>query len=117
MAVNVLTNYIVPLLALGMKSLRERSVLPQLVNHQYDATPGAKFSTIQIPIPSAVSAVDVTPGHTAPDTGAVAPTSVSLAVDRWKEAAFTMTDADLMKVDHGIIPTPVSYTHLTLPTS
>jgi hypothetical protein len=104
MAVNVLTNYIVPLLALGMKSLRERSVLPQLVNHQYDAAPGAKFSTVLINIPSATVATDVTPGHVAPDTGAIAPTQISMAVDRWKEAAFTLTDADLMKVDHGIIP-------------
>lgn len=104
MAVNVLTNYVVPLLALGMKSLRERSVLPQLVNSAYDAAPGAKFSSVLINIPSAVVAQDVTPGHVAPDTGAIAPTQISLQVDRWKEAAFTLTDADLMKVDHGIIP-------------
>jgi hypothetical protein len=104
MAVNVLTNYIVPLLAMGLKSLRERSVLPQLVNHAYDAAPGAKFSTVLINIPSAVVAVDVTPGHVAPDTQAISPTQISMQVDRWKEAAFTLTDADLLKVDHGIIP-------------
>jgi hypothetical protein len=104
MAVNTLTNYIVPLLAMGMKSLRERSVLPQLVNSAYTAQPGAKFSTVLINIPSATVATDVTPGHTAPDTGAIAPTQISMVVDRWKEAAFTLTDADLMKVDHGIIP-------------
>ncbi len=104
MAANVLTNYIVPLLALGLKSLRERSVLPQLVNSAYDAAPGAKFSTVLINIPSAVTAVDVVPGHVAPDTQALSPQQISLQVDRWKEAAFTLTDADLMKVDHGIIP-------------
>lgn len=104
MAVNVLTNYIVPLLAMGLKSLRERSVLPQIVNHAYDATPGSKFSSVLINIPSAVTATDVTPGHVAPDTGAISPTQINMQVDRWKEAAFTLTDADLMKVDHGVIP-------------
>jgi hypothetical protein len=87
-----------------MRSLRERSVLPQLVNRAYDAAPGSKFSTVLINIPSAVVATDVTPGHVAPDTPAIAPTQISMVVDRWKEAAFTLTDADLMKVDHGIIP-------------
>lgn len=104
MAVNVLTNYIVPLLAMGLKSLRERSVLPQIVNHAYDATPGSKFSSVLINIPSAVVATDVTPGHVAPDTQALSPTQINMQVDRWKEAAFTLTDADLMKVDHGVIP-------------
>ena len=104
MAVNVLTNYIVPLLAMGLKSLRERSVLPQIVNHAYDAAPGAKFSTVQINVPSAITAVDVTPGHVAPDTGAISPTVINMQVDRWKEAAFTLTDADLLKVDNNIIP-------------
>jgi len=74
------------------------------VNSAYDAAPGAKFSTVLINIPSAVTAVDVVPGHVAPDTQALSPQQISLQVDRWKEAAFTLTDADLMKVDHGIIP-------------
>lgn len=104
MPANVLTNYIVPLLALGMQSLREQSVLPKLVNRSLDVTPGAKFSTVQIAIPSAITANDVTPAHVAPDTGIISPTMIQLVVDRWKEAAFTLTDADLMKVEHGIIP-------------
>lgn len=103
-APNVLTNYIVPLLAMGLRSLREKSVLPRLVNHDYDPQPGAKFSSVLINIPSAVVAVDVVPGHVAPDTGAISPTQVALTVDQWKEAAFTLTDKDLMAVDHGIIP-------------
>jgi hypothetical protein len=101
---NTLTAYIQPLLALGMKSMRSRSVLPRIVNHDYDPTPGTKMSSVQITIPSAVTATDVVPGHTAPDTGPIVPTSVSLTVDQWKEAAFTLTDKDLMQVSMGIIP-------------
>lgn len=101
---NTLTSYIQPLLAQGLKSLRERSVLPRLVNHDYDPAPGAKGTTVTIAIPSAVTATDVTPGHTAPDTGPIVPTTRSLVVDQWKEAAFTLTDKDLMSVSMGIIP-------------
>lgn len=104
MAVNTLTSYIQPLLAQGLRVMREKSVLPRVVNHDYDPVPGAKGSTVTITIPSAITATDVTPGHVAPDTGALAPTSVSLVVDQWKEAAFTLTDKDLMQVSHGIIP-------------
>lgn len=101
---NTLTSYISPLLAQGMKSLRAKSILPLLANHNNDLTPGAKGTTVTLQIPSAIAATDVTPGHVAPDSGALAPTSVSLEVDFWKEAAFTLTDSDLMKVSAGIIP-------------
>jgi hypothetical protein len=88
--------------------MRAESVLPRLVNSANDITPGAKMSTVQITIPSAIVATDVTPGHTAPDTGAIAPTSVSLAVDQWKEAAFTLTDKDLMQVAAGRVIPPAA---------
>lgn len=101
---NNLTAAIQPLLALGMKSMRAKSLLPRIVNHDYDPAPGSKGTTVTITIPSAVVATDVVPGHTAPDTGPIVPTSVSLVVDQWKEAAFTLTDRDLMQVSHGIIP-------------
>ncbi len=102
--VNDLTNYMAPLIAMGIRSLRNRVVLPRLVNRAYDGAPGEKFSTVRIPIPSAIVATDVVPGHVAPDTGPIAPTFVQMVVDQWKEAAFTLTDEDLLKVSHGIIP-------------
>jgi len=104
MAVNNLTQYIQPLLAAGMRAFRQRIILPRLVNRSFDRVPGQKFSTVQIPIPSALTATDVVPGHVAPDTEALAPTYIQLVMDQWKESAFTLTDADLMKVKSGIIP-------------
>src|SRR5262245_5585234 len=84
--------------------MREESVLPRIVNHDYDPAPGAKGTTVTIAIPSAVTATAVTPGQLAQDTAAIAPTSKSIGVDQWKEAAFTLTDKDLMQVQAGIIP-------------
>jgi hypothetical protein len=101
---NNLTALIQPLLAMGMQTMRSSSVLPRLVNHDFDPAPGAKGSTVEITIPSAVVATDVVPAHTAPDTGAIVPTKKSFVVDQWKEAAFTLTDKDLMQVTMGIIP-------------
>jgi P22 coat protein - gene protein 5 len=101
---NNLAALITPLLALGMQTMRSRAVLPRLVNRGYDPAPGAKGTTVTITIPSAVTATDVVPGHTAPDTGPIVPTSKSFVVDQWKEAAFTLTDKDLMAVTMGIIP-------------
>lgn len=104
MAANNLTSYIQPLLAQGLQVMREKSVLPRLVNHDYDPAPGAKGSTVQITVMSDITAQDVVPGHVAPDTPALAPTAINLVVDQWKEAPFTLTDKDLMQVSNGIIP-------------
>jgi hypothetical protein len=104
-APNVLTNYIVPVLAMGLRTLREKSVLPRIVNHDYDPAPGVKMSTVQINVPSAVAVTDVVPAHVAPDSTPITSNQISLVVDQWKEASFTLTDKDLMQVNHGIIPT------------
>lgn len=101
---NDLTAYITPLLAQGLQVMREESVLPRVVNHDYDPAPGAKGTTVQIAVPSAITATDVAPGHVAPDTGNIGATTKSIVVDQWKEAAFTLTDKDLMQVTNGIIP-------------
>jgi len=103
-AANVLTNYIQPLLAMGLQEYRNAVVLPRLVNRTFEPTPGTKMSTIEITIPSAMAAVDVTPAHTAPDTQAILSTKKSITIDKWKEAPFTMNDRELMQVSHGIIP-------------
>ena len=42
----------------------------------FSIVPGEKFSTIQIPIMSAITATDVVPAHVAPDTDALAPSFV-----------------------------------------
>lgn len=101
---NNLTALITPLLAQGMEVMREESVLPRVVNHDFDPAPGAKGTTVTIAIPSAITVADVVPGHVSPDTGNITPTSKSIVVDQWKRAAFTLTDKDLMQVSMGIIP-------------
>lgn len=101
---NTLTDLIQPLLGLALPTLRESAVMPRLVNKRYDLIAGQQFSTVEIPVASAITAQDVTPGPTPPDNAGVAPTIKVITVDTWKDASFFLTDQDLTKVASGVIP-------------
>lgn len=105
---NTLTEVIDKLLAQGLLALREQAVMPLLVNRQYEAMAGTQGSTIDVPIPSAIAAIAVTPAATPPSTAAVAPTSVPIALDQWYEAPFYLTDKEQMEVQAGTIPMQAS---------
>ncbi len=105
---NTLTAVTPKLLAQGLMALRENTVMPRLVNRQYEALAGQKGSTIDVPIPSAIAAVAVSPSNTPPATADVAPTSVAIALDQWFEAPFYLTDKDLLEAMDGTIPMQAS---------
>ncbi len=106
MAANTFTaTGIIPrLLAMALPILRQSAFMPKLVNRKFETSPGAKYSTIDIPIYSAITATDVTPGPTPPAMAALAPTSVPISVDTWKTAGFAITDKEMLQVGMGIIP-------------
>lgn len=104
-------DIIVPqILAQGLAVLRENIVMPFLVNRGYSAEAAQRGDTVTIPVPSAMSAVDVTsPGGVglianmdAPQD--VAPSSVTIPMDKWKKADFAMTDKDLVEIQEGYLP-------------
>ncbi len=101
---NVLTNVIPQLLAQGLITLRENSVMPRLVNSAYSEMAAKKGSTIDIPIPTAISVAEVTAAATAPAPGDSTPGTVAIALDQWYEAAFFLTDEDLANAMDGFIP-------------
>lgn len=105
---NTLTEVTPKLLAQGLMALREIAIMPRLVNRQYEALAGQKGSTIDVPIPSAITAQDVSPGNTPPSTADVAPTSVAVSLDQWKEAPFYLTDKDMLEAMEGTIPMQAS---------
>lgn len=105
---NTLTEVLPKLLAQGLMALRERAIMARLVNSAYSLTPGVKGSTVDIPIPSAITVNDVAPATTPQAHTDFTPTSRSIVVNQWKEAAFAMTDKDLEEAMNGTIPMQAS---------
>jgi hypothetical protein len=105
---NTLTSVIPRLLAQGLMALRQQAIMPRLVNRGYETLAAQRGSTVDIPIPSAVSAVAVTPANTPPATADMSPTHVSIVMDQWYEAPFHLSDKDLLDVMDGVIPMQAS---------
>jgi hypothetical protein len=101
---NDISKVSTPLLAQGLMALRGMNVMPRLVNSDYQGAAQEKNSVINVPIPSAITAVAVTPGATPPSTADVAPTSVPITLDQWYEAPFYLDDKDVMNSMNGVIP-------------
>jgi len=89
-------------------ALREQAIMARVVNRGYEAMAGNKGSTIDIPIPSAITVQAVSPGATPPATEGVTPTTVAIALDKWYEAPFYLTDKDMHEAMAGTIPMQAS---------
>lgn len=105
---NDLTKVIPQLLAQGMLALRQMAIMPRLVNSSYSTEAGKKGSTIDVPIPSAIAAVEVAPANVPPTTADSTPTSVAIPMDQWWEAPFYLTDKDVLQCMDGTIPMEAS---------
>lgn len=101
---NTLTAVTDKLLAGGVMALRENSLTPRLVNRRLEALAGGKGSTIDVPIPSAITAVQVSAAAVPPSTADIAPTSVPVPLDQWWEAPFYLDDKDMLEAMSGTIP-------------
>jgi hypothetical protein len=105
---NTTTNIVPQLLAQGLLALREMAIMPRLVNRKYEEEAGQKGSSIDIPIPSAISAGDVTPSYVPPDDSGISPTEVVLTLNQWKEAPFFLNDKEFLEVIDGTLPMQAS---------
>lgn len=101
---NTITNVLPKLLAQGMISLRERAIMPRLVNRSYDELASQRGNVINVPIPSAISARDVAPSVTYANNQDSAPGVALVTLSLWKEASFQLSDNDMVSVMNGFIP-------------
>ena len=98
---NTLTNIMPKILARGLMSLRQRVVMPRLVNSDYSMDAAKKGEVINVPIPVAQVASDVTPSNTPPAPANVTPDVVQIPLDNWKHSDFHLSDKDLVQIDRN----------------
>ena len=99
---NTFTDVIPILLAQGLATLREQCVMPRLVNTDYSNDPANVGDVVNVWIPSALAATDVTPGKdpvTPPDAQ---PTKVPIALNRWRKSGFHLTDKQRLEIIGGV---------------
>lgn len=96
---NNLSAVMPKILARGLLALREQAVMPRLVNADYSNDAAKKGDTIDVPLPSAIAATDVTPSNTPPTATDTTATVVQIPLSNWKKAGFHMTDREVLEID------------------
>lgn len=97
---NTNTVLIPKILARALSVLRQRVIMPRLVNGDYSADAVKKGTQIEIPIPVAVADQDVTPSNVLLAPTDVTPTSVILAVDQHRHSKpIGLTDKEKTEID------------------
>jgi hypothetical protein len=92
---NTLTAYVPTIISRTLKILRERLVLLKSVTTDYDAEMASIGQTIQIPVTAALSVASITPAATPPALTSIAPSSVSITLNKFEAAPMSLTASDL----------------------
>lgn len=96
---NTLSAIMPKIVTRGLQTLREQAIMPRLVNSDF-AEDTARFGdTIDVPVPSTVSADDVAPAATPPTPPNTSVDKVSIPLSNWKKASFFLTDKEVGEID------------------
>lgn len=95
---NDLTTLLPKILARGLSVLRERCAITQYVNFNYDGKATEKGDQIVVPVSSARTSSDVTPGPVPSNAQDSAMDQVIVPIDQWKHADFQLTDRELTRI-------------------
>ena len=106
MAANSLSNIVPQILEGALDTLREQAIMPRLVNRVYESSAGEFGSTIDIPVPAALTTTAVTGGltHSEGDIQSVSPGLVSIEMDQWREVKVAMTDREMLEARGDALP-------------
>ncbi|MDJ0536754.1 MAG: P22 phage major capsid protein family protein [Xenococcaceae cyanobacterium MO_207.B15] len=99
---NILDDVMPKILSSALESLRENCVMPRLVNGDYSVNSASKGDSINVPVPTAILARDVTPANIAPDPDDLMINTVPIPLNYWKEASFYLTDRDQGNIMDGV---------------
>ena len=96
---NQIDTLIPKIIARGLLSLRQKAILPRLVNADFSALAARPGDRVDVPVAAPVTVADVTPSHTPPQPPDSTLSSVSVTLDKWKRASFYLTDRDMTRID------------------
>lgn len=96
---NVFTSIIPKIIAMGLMTLRETCLMPQLVSSNYEDEVRKVGDTIDFPLPAPQVVADVTPANTPPAPADKTITTVPLRLDKWKKTEFHLTDKQLGEIE------------------
>lgn len=96
---NTLTALLPKILSRGLISLREKAIMTRLVNTDYSSDAANQGDTINVPIPTAMTATAVTPAATLPAIGGITPATTPIVLDQWYESRFHLTDKEMTEID------------------
>lgn len=101
---NTITDVVPKLVGLMLPKLRANSIMPRLVNRDFDTLAAQPGSSIDVPIPPTITTSAVTAANTPPPTADITLSSVNVPLSNWNEAPFYMTDKDLLEVQQDKLP-------------
>jgi len=101
---NTITNVVPKLVGLMLPKLRANSVMPRLVNRDFDTLGAQPGSSIDVPIPPSITTSAVTANYIPPSTSDITLSTVNVPLSSWNEAPFYMTDKDLLEVENDKLP-------------
>jgi len=96
---NTLTVLLPKIISRGLMALRERVIMPRLVNSDFSAEAVAQGTEITIPLPVAVADIPVVPSNVSVAPTDVTPTSVTLPLDQWRQSTpIGLTDREKVEI-------------------
>ena len=99
---NTLANIMPKILARGLMVLRERCIMPRITNGDYSTEAAEKGDTIDVPVPTSVGVINVTPSNTPPSPTDTATAKVQISLDNWKQNnPIYLTDKEMVEIDRN----------------
>ena len=97
---HTLTAIIPKIITRAQRVLRERCIMPQIVNSDYKAEARQFGDTINVEVPSAVTTAAVVPAAVPTVGSNRTPTTVPIDLDQWqKNDPIFLTDSDIVQID------------------
>lgn len=99
----ILNDVMPKILSSSLKTLRENSIMPKLVNQDYSADFAQKGSVVNVPVPTKLTTQDIIPGPYSQNTADFQLDTVQVPLSFWKESAFSLSDRELADIMDGVI--------------